>query len=99
MEIITTHINADFDCLGGMIAAKRLYPRAEMVFSGAQERNLREFFLKSSGYAYGFRRLKEIDLDQVTRLILVDVSQAERIGPFGEVRSTSTITIQQYPPI
>ena len=26
MDVITTHINADFDCLGSMIAAKRLYP-------------------------------------------------------------------------
>ena len=51
MEIITTHINADFDCLGGMIAAKKLYPRAEMVFPGSQERSLREFFLKSTSYA------------------------------------------------
>ena len=48
MDVITTHINADFDCLGAMIAAKKLYPDAEMVFPGAQERNLREFFLRST---------------------------------------------------
>jgi hypothetical protein len=41
-----------------MIAAKKLYPQAELVFSGSQERNLREFFLKSSSYAYGFKRIQ-----------------------------------------
>ena len=35
-EIITTHINADFDALASMIAAKRLYPEATLVFSGSQ---------------------------------------------------------------
>jgi tRNA nucleotidyltransferase (CCA-adding enzyme) len=85
MDVITTHINADFDCLGGMIAAKKLYPKAEMVFAGAQERSLREFFLKSASYAYAFKRAKDIDFSAIKRLILVDVRQADRIGPFGEV--------------
>jgi tRNA nucleotidyltransferase (CCA-adding enzyme) len=69
MEVITTHINADFDCLGSMIAAKRLYPDAVMVFPGGQERSLREFFLHSVQYAFGFKRTRDIDLDEVTRLI------------------------------
>jgi tRNA nucleotidyltransferase (CCA-adding enzyme) len=85
MEVITTHINADFDCLGAMIAARKLYPGAELVFAGSQERSLREFFLRSAVYAYNFKRVRDIDLSAVTRLILVDVRQSERIGPFGEV--------------
>lgn len=96
MEIITTHINADFDCLGSMIAAKKLYPHAELVFSGSQERTLREFFLRSSSYAYGFKRIKEIDFDQVTRLILVDVSQSERIGPFARLARNPAIDLHIY---
>lgn len=51
MDVITTHVNADFDCLGAMVAAKKLYPDALMVFSGAQEKSMRDFFLKSTGYA------------------------------------------------
>ena len=27
MEVITTHVNADFDAMGSMIAAKKLYPK------------------------------------------------------------------------
>ncbi|HKI52222.1 MAG TPA: CBS domain-containing protein [Geothermobacteraceae bacterium] len=96
MEIITTHINADFDCLGSMIAAKKLYPEAELVFSGSQERTLREFFLKSSSYSYGFKRIKEIDFAAVTRLILVDVSQADRIGPFASLARRDDVELHIY---
>jgi tRNA nucleotidyltransferase (CCA-adding enzyme) len=96
MEVITTHINADFDCLGSMIAAKRLYPDAVMVFPGGQERSLREFFLKSVQYAFGFKRVRDINLDDVTRLILVDVRQASRIGPFAVVAKRSDVDIHIY---
>ena len=52
MEIITTHLNADFDGLASMIAAQKLYPDAELVFAGSQERNLRDFFVKSMVYMH-----------------------------------------------
>jgi tRNA nucleotidyltransferase (CCA-adding enzyme) len=96
MDVITTHINADFDCLGAMIAARKLYPGAELVFSGAQERSLREFFLHSAVYAYDFKRVRDIDLSAVTRLILVDVRQSERIGPFDEVARREGVELHIY---
>ena len=96
MEVITTHINADFDCLGGLIAAKRLYPDAEMVFAGSQEPGVREFFLRGGLDPGRFRRIKEIDLDAVTRLILVDVRQSERIGPFAEVARRPGVEVHIY---
>jgi tRNA nucleotidyltransferase (CCA-adding enzyme) len=96
MDVITTHINADFDCLGSMIAAKRLYPDAVMVFPGGQERSLREFFLKSVQYVFGFKRVRDVDLDAVTRLILVDVRQASRIGPFSDIAQKPDVDIHIY---
>jgi tRNA nucleotidyltransferase (CCA-adding enzyme) len=96
MEVITTHINADFDCLGSMVAAKRLYPDAVMVFPGGKERSLREFFLRSVQYSFGFKRVRDIDLAEVTRLILVDVRQASRIGPFGAVAKRPGVDIHIY---
>jgi len=96
MDVITTHINADFDCLGSMIAAKRLYPDAIMAFPGGQERTLREFFLKSAEYAFGFKRARDIDLDAIKRLILVDVHQASRIGPFAQVAERPGVEIHIY---
>jgi len=79
-----------------MIAAKKLYPKAEMVFAGSQERSLREFFLHSASYAYAFKRVKDIDLDRITRLILVDVREPGRIGPFEEVARRSEVELHIY---
>jgi len=85
MDIITTHVNSDFDCLGAMVAARKLYPDALMVFPGSQEKSMRDFFLKTSGYALHFARLKDIDLEDVTRLILVDCRHSSRIGKFSDI--------------
>ena len=84
MDVITTHINADFDSLASMLAAKKLYPQAALVFPGSQEKNLRDFFLQSTFYVFQTERIKNIDLNAVRRLILVDTRQPGRIGKFGE---------------
>ena len=34
MEVITTHVNADFDYLASMVAAAKFYPEAKLVFAG-----------------------------------------------------------------
>ena len=34
LEVITTHLNADFDAMASMVAAKKLYPSAIQVFPG-----------------------------------------------------------------
>jgi tRNA nucleotidyltransferase (CCA-adding enzyme) len=96
MDVITTHVNADFDCLGAMVAAKRLYPDALMVFSGSQEKSMRDFFLKSTGYALDFKRLKDLDLSSITRLILVDCQHSSRIGRLAEVVSLPGVQIHIY---
>jgi len=96
MDVITTHLNADFDCLGSMIAAKRLYPEAIMAFPGGQERSVRQFFISSAQYAYDFRRAKDLDLEQIRRLILVDVRQEGRIGPFSEVARRDDVELHIY---
>lgn len=96
MEVITTHVNADFDAMGSMIAAKRLYPDAVLVFPGSQERTLREYFINSTVYIYGFKRLRDIDIDKVTRLILVDTRQLSRIGKFVDILQKPGLEIHVY---
>ena len=81
MDVITCHLNADFDALASMAAAKKYYPDATLVFSGSQEKSVRDF-LSSPHVALEFRKVREINLDDVTRLILVDVRNPERIGRF-----------------
>ena len=96
MEIITTHVNADFDAMGSMIAAKKLYPDALLVFPGSQERTLREYFIRSTVYIYGFKRLRDIDIEKVTRLILVDTRQSSRIGKFADILNKPGLEVHVY---
>jgi tRNA nucleotidyltransferase (CCA-adding enzyme) len=96
MDVITTHINADFDCLGSMVAASKLYPDALLVFSGSQEKSMRDFFLKSTSYLLNFNRLKDIDLESVTRLIVVDCQHSQRIGRFTEILNKPGMVIHVY---
>lgn len=95
MEIITTHLNADFDSLAAMVAAKKLYPGAEMVFPGSQERNVRDY-IKQSPLAYTFQRLKNINLAEVTRLIVVDTRQPSRIGTLAQCLNNPGISVHLY---
>ncbi len=85
MEVITTHTNSDFDSLASMLAAKKLYPNAVLVFPGSQERTLRDFFINSTFYIFQTMKMKEVDVSKVTRLILVDTRQRTRIGKFGDI--------------
>jgi tRNA nucleotidyltransferase (CCA-adding enzyme) len=96
MDVITTHINADFDSLASMLAAKKLYPDGVLVFPGSQERSLRDFFIHSTLYAFEVERIKNIDLREVKRLILVDTRQVSRIGKFSAVLSMPGLEIHIY---
>jgi tRNA nucleotidyltransferase (CCA-adding enzyme) len=96
MRLITTHINADFDGLASMIAARKIYPDAVMAFSGSQERNVREFIAQSLLYSYDFPKIKDIDLQAVDTLILVDTRSSERIGPFSECLTNPGIKLHLY---
>jgi tRNA nucleotidyltransferase (CCA-adding enzyme) len=96
MEVITTHVNADFDAFASMMAAKKLYPDAVLAFAGSQEKSLRDFFLSSAFYAFKWEKLKDIDLEKVKRLILVDIRQRNRIGKFSRIAGKSGIDLHIY---
>lgn len=96
VEVITTHVNADFDAMASMLAAKKLYPDAMMTFSGSQEKSLRDFFVRSTFYAFDFVRIKDVDFDTVDRLILVDIRQKDRIGPFKRLLDKPNIDVHIY---
>jgi len=95
-QVITTHINADFDALASMIAASKLYPGASLVFPGSQEKNLRNFFLYSTSYLFNFAKIKQIDFARVKRLIIVDTRQKSRIGKFAELADRKDVDIHIY---
>jgi len=96
MDVITTHLNADFDCLGAMVAARKLYPDALLVFPGAQEKSMRDFFLKSTSYLLDFTRLKDVEFSRITRLIIVDCQHSSRIGRFAELLGMPQVEVHVY---
>ncbi len=96
LEVITTHLNADFDAMASMVAARKLYPNAILSFPGSQERNLRDFFIRSSFYFLDFTRAKQVPIEEIKRLILVDTRQASRLGKFAEAATDGEVDIHIY---
>ncbi len=96
MDVITTHVNTDFDSLGAMVAAFRLYPGALLSFPGSHEKGVRDFLARFPEYLPQVTRAKDVDLSLVTRLIVVDCQHGTRIGRFAEVIGRPGVEIHVY---
>ncbi|HWM90576.1 MAG TPA: CBS domain-containing protein [Thermoanaerobaculia bacterium] len=83
MELISTHIGADFDAFAAMVAASRFHPEAKMFFPGSREESVRRM-LESGLVELSELRHKDVDPAALTRVILCDVRQKERIGILAE---------------
>ncbi len=78
MQLITTHLNADFDALASCMAAKKLYPEAVVVLPGSMERRVKLFY--DSFKPFEIKKLKEIEGQKVQLLVVVDTRSKQRIG-------------------
>lgn len=96
MKVITTHQNADFDALSSMVAAHKLYPDALLVFPGSQEKTVRDFLIRSTLYFLDTAKQKELNLDEIDTLILVDTKQRGRIGQFAALTDNKNVKIYVY---
>ena len=96
MDIITSHIGADFDSLAAMVAAKRLYPEAELVFPGSQEKSVRDYLAQEFRNIYEFKKIRHVDPDRVDRLIIVDTRLAERIGRMSDCLKNPRVRVHLY---
>jgi tRNA nucleotidyltransferase (CCA-adding enzyme) len=96
MELLSTHIGADFDGVAAMIAARRLHPEARLFFPGSKENSVRRM-LETGLVAFEEVRRKEVDPAAVTRVILCDVRQADRIGIVADwLRENPGIEVWAY---
>lgn len=96
MEIITTHISSDFDSFAGMIAAKKLYPRAKIILPTAINQNVRKFITLYEDELPPLADLKAIDFSKVKRIIAVDTKIASRLGPAKEALANKDVEIIIY---
>ncbi len=77
-----------------MIAAKKLYPDALIVFPGSQEKKVRDFIEVFEPVR--INRLKDIDTAEVDTLIIVDAKQRHRLGSLESLLEKKELTIHIY---
>lgn len=95
MDLIVTHIGADFDALASLVAAKKLNPQAKAVLPGSPEKAVRDF-LSLWQDELRIDAEKDIDFSQVEKLIIVETRIAPRIGKAQELVGKKGIQIEIY---
>ena len=95
MEVIVSHQSTDFDSLASMVAAKKIYKDALLVFTGAMERNVKKF-ISIYGDLIEITPLKKIKIEDITKLIIVDTRIKRRLGTLGNVLKKRDLEIHIY---
>ncbi len=95
MEVIISHQSTDFDSLAAMVAAKKIYRDALLVFTGAVEKNVRKFISMYSDMIE-ITPLKKVKIEEITKLIIVDTRIKRRIGLFANVINKRDLEIHIY---
>jgi tRNA nucleotidyltransferase (CCA-adding enzyme) len=84
MDVIAAHTNTDFDAFASMLACRRLYPGAIVALSGSLNRNVREFY-RLHADELELVDASRLELDTITRLIVVDATDPARLGELEDV--------------
>lgn len=95
MEIIIGHQSTDFDSLASMVAAKKIYKEALLVFPGSTEKNVRKF-ISLYGDLIEITPLKNIKIQDINKLIIVDTRLKRRIGLFANILKKRDLEIHIY---
>lgn len=100
LQVIISHINTDFDALASMLAAKKLYPEAQVVISDKQNIPVKQFL---TIYRDTLDLVQDnlIDWEEVTELILVDEASLSRMGDYAkklQLDNVKVTIIDHHPP-
>lgn len=95
MLIATTHKNTDFDALASVIGATLLYPGCIGVVPKMTNKNV-EQFLSTHKTAFNLVLPNEIDHDKVTKLIVLDTDQWQRLDRMDKLRKNETLEIDLW---
>jgi len=82
VQIIVPHKNVDFDALASLVAASLLYPEAKPVLPTSVNPNVRSF-LSIHKDIFTFQGTKDLDLDSVKRMVVVDANRWMRLEGLG----------------
>jgi len=81
LNVITTHLNPDFDSFASAVAAQKLFNDHMIVLGGELSPALKGF-LSSRGLLLSFYKIGELKLERLNSLIVVDTSDIQRL-PFS----------------
>ena len=95
MQIATTHINTDFDALASVIAATLLYPGAIPILPKNLNPNVKAF-LSLHKDLLQVSAVNDINLEDVTQMIVVDVNTWERLDRMASLKSKGDLEIHLW---
>ena len=97
MQLITSHLNTDFDSLASMIAIQKLYPDAVICPPGSMSRKVRDFTSRQGRqWTQKLLKPKKIPLDEVTLMVVADTRSRARIGPFAALAGRQDVDVHVY---
>lgn len=97
LQIIIPHINTDLDALGAAVGAQVLYPRAVIVLPGSPNPLAAEF-ISLHRYNLRVRSVRDVELEAVTRAIVVDTADPDRLGPLGALLGRAEVHLFDHHP-
>lgn len=95
VQIVIPHKNVDFDALASLCAASMLYGEAKAVLPTSLNPNVRAF-LSLHKDVFPFEALKNIDLESVERLIVVDANRWNRLEAIGALSKRTDLDIHLW---
>ncbi|MBW1781724.1 MAG: CBS domain-containing protein [Deltaproteobacteria bacterium] len=95
MEVITTHRNVDFDALASVFAAAMIYEGAMPVLPRSLNANVRAFLALHKDL-FPFHAFGDVDLNEVSRLVVVDAQNWSRLGRIREIRDREGLDIHLW---
>lgn len=92
MQIAVTHANTDFDALASLVAATYLYPGAIGVLPSQLRPNVKHFLALHKDL-FKIRSIREVDLESVTGLIVVDTNHWGRLDRLASFQQRDVISV------
>lgn len=94
--LVTCHANADFDAFAAMLAVRHLYAPCALLFPGTQERGLQKIVATLDSERYNLCESDDIDWDAVTRLVVVDTRQRDRLNHVSRLLDRDNVRIEVW---
>src|SRR5690625_2952788 len=95
MQIIISHMNTDFDALASMIAAKKIYPEAQVVITDKQNVPVKQY-LTIYREMLDLMQDNLVDWSEVTEIILVDEASLSRVSDHIHKLTDDNVKITVY---